>query len=270
VSEELERSHFIRRDLAWLPRSYRWYRWGVSATLFVALAGALGAAASQLDRVPVHVGILFIVFGFVATFAGDRLARRAVRKRLDRLFSGEKGQVVCVRGKVVARRPVESLLGGGRGVYRRLYLDLDGLKAIHETARDFLVVGDDATVLVEVAEARLLDPDDRTEQLAGMGPPADGILALPWPQGLDGALRRRGWARDDDGKLRYEPGVLEGALPTPILAAETLIREGDEVFVVGVKAAVVDADGAGYREAPVRTQLRAGAGWPVVIAARRC
>jgi hypothetical protein len=257
----------------------------------VVLAGALGAAVSPLHRVPAQVGIGFIVFGFLATFAGDRLARRAVGKRLDRLFRGEKGEpinyrqaarhglaaaprlaplgsLICVRGKVVARRPVESLLGKGRGVYRRLYLDLDGLKAVHETARDFLVVADE-TVLVEAAEARLLDPDDRVDYFPGCGPPADEIFALPWPDGLDGALRRRGWARDEDGTLRQEPGVLEGAPPATILLAETLIREGDEVCVLGVKATVVDADGADYREAPVRTLLRAGGGWPVVIAPRR-
>ena len=61
---------FARRDLDWLPRSLRWFRWAVTATIFGVLLIALGALVSMLDRVPLLLGILFIGFGQVATMSG--------------------------------------------------------------------------------------------------------------------------------------------------------------------------------------------------------
>lgn len=262
----LVRTHDLARDLTWLGGGLRHLRLlrylfaGGAITGLVALAVVLGMTAQLGSLV-----YAFMLLGGATGYAGDRLARRLVRRRLDRLARGlaevralsreDEGTTVRVRGRVRATTTVPSLLSPGeRGVFCRAVLFFRGQRAVHERACDFALVGEDGEhIHVLVDGARLLVPDPP----ARAQPPEllDVIAALPLENGPAGYClymqRRRA-----KGKSYRAPS-----------AGELLLRDGDEVWVLGEKTQVLDATVHHLeRQTPLRATLRGGRDLPLLIA----
>lgn len=261
----IERTHPYSEDLDWLParlgalRAIRWVFGGAVLVGFMAIAIAAHGKG---------VGGMAYAIGMAATgawYAGDRAARAIVRRRLDRLARGlddlrrlsreEDGAAVHVRGRVRAQATLPGLVDPTQqAVFRRfLFRPSEQVRVVHEAAVDFALVdesGERITVLVE--GARLLAPDPSLVQLPIEM--LEVLAALPLPKGarsMVDAMRKR---RDKGKKVQ----ALRGG--------EILLRDGDEVLVVGCKTRVVDQTVAVLeRETPMRATLRSGREMPLLI-----
>ena len=248
---DLDRTEPVSRRLDWLPRPLRATRWSVSSGIWAGtgllLAGSLAVAPwllfywQALCLVGVGGGVL-----------GERAGAYALRRRLqllsrgkaslDRMGNEEDGAVVQVRGKVRAAEKLESILHRVPAVYRRLVVEVAGRRYQHEAAMVFDVVDTDGGwVRVFPAGARWLGP-------------VPELMEYPWAA-FDGATP----------SLRK---VLKGQPGGRFKAIETVLRDGDEVTVVGQKTRVADPTGspALYRDAPQRGALRSSRGWPLIVA----
>ena len=254
----MERTHLAKHDLDWLPPSYRAIRWAVAGGIWTGIIGGL-TALSALGHVHMWgaMGSFMAVSGY---FGGDRAARSVLRGRLRKLASGAvdlrrlpsepDGELVHVTGKVRA-------LGESREVYRRQLVTFDPQsRFVHESAEDFWLVGDGEPVRVETADARLL---------------ADGK-----PQRYDGNLER---ARDLEARAAsLLPRVVgyrnrrrqKGKSLRKITVAEFVLRDGDDVEILGYKSRTIDPTVATRleRDTPFRATLKGGRNLPLLIAPR--
>jgi hypothetical protein len=190
--------------------------------------------------------------------AGDRAARGVLRGRLRKLAHGAvdlsrlpaeaDGELVHVTGKVRA-------LGGSQGVYQRMVFSFDGAtRVVHETAQDFWLVGQGEPVLVDVGEARLL-ADGKQQSIDGTLPRALELETLARPLLTDRTLQHR--------DQRRQKGKRIGA----VRVSEYVLRDGDDVEIVGYKSRTIDPTVAMRmeRETPFRATLRGGKALPLLI-----
>ena len=127
---------------------------------------------------------------------------------------------------------------------------------MHETAEDFWLVGEGEPVRVEAGDARLL---------------ADGKT-----QHFDANLER---ARDLEALaasllprvIAYRNGRrAKGKSPRKVGVAELVLRDGDDVEILGYKSRTVDPTVATRleRDTPFRATLKGGRNLPLLIAPR--
>jgi hypothetical protein len=262
----LDRTHRARHDLDWLPPSFKVIRWSVAGALWAGLAGLLGSVL-----IIGREGIFFVYGKGLAVlfaggyYAGDRAAKAILRARLARLARGRldlgrlenaaDGELVHVRGRVKAERTFPSLLSGDPVVYRRVVFSIGSERWVHEAAEDFrLVDAGGENALVQVAGARLIAAEPRRVRLEGeLARRVFELTVQPEARGrtdLDTRLRRR-----DRGQ---------------IAAGEVVLRDGDEVELVGFKTRSVDVTVSERlaRETPLRATLRSGRELPLLVAPR--
>lgn len=261
----LVRTDGVGRDGAWMGR------WRHVASGLPVPLGAMAAVTAALlylgsgGGALLGLGLMLVQFVALAMVA-SHLLRRFARRRLlgdarrlgavGALVDAEEGVRVRVRGRVLARSTLSSLLGGDRVVYSRVVLrygptERDWL--VHERALDFVLVGDDAKeVLVEVASARVLMDD----------PPLG-----PLPQGLHDRLSqlplppRTARRVAEAARRRHDRDA-----GTPFHGAEVVLHDEDEVWVVGEKAMAVDGTLEHHeRQTPWRVALRGEPGRELVI-----
>ena len=258
----LERTHLLRDDLTWLPAGLRALRWSVAGAIWTGVLGSVITAAA------LGPGLVFILGKGVALAAvggiylGDRAARAALKARLGRLARGQvqldqlareaDGELVHVRGRVRAYSTLPGFLHGAPAVYRRMIFVLGRTKIVHEAAVDFGLVDEAGELItVSVAKSRLLVPEtDRADY-----PDLPKFLELPLPPTLDRAAER--------ARMRLE----QKEPAPPVSACEFLVRDGDEVEIVGYKTRVVDPTVAMRleRDTPMRAALRSGRELPLLI-----
>lgn len=270
MAHALDRTHLGKHDLDWLPPRYRAIRWTVAGGVWTGIFGSVAALS-------VFSHVNFIVFGkglavLAASgyVAGDRVARTVLRGRLRRLAHGAvdltrlpsepDGELVHVVGRVRALKPLGGIVQpDARAVYRRVVFTLDTTRVVHEAAEDFwLVAGNGEPVLIEAAQARLLAPDADGAWFNADSPVLEKLEALPLPPQLDSILKRRRERREKQKKLGRTR------------VAETLLRDGDEIEVLGYKSRTVDVMVASRleRDTPYRATLRAGKSFPLLLAPR--
>jgi hypothetical protein len=259
-----ERTHLLRNDLDWLPRWLKAVRWVVQGGVWT---GTFGAAVAMVAAAPEQVfftanGAAALLAGGI--YAGDRLARSMLRKRLTRMAHGDvdikrlknepDGELVHVKGRVRVRERLQGKLGGS-GVFRRLRLKVGDQQVVHEAAADFDLIDESGEmIVVQVAGARLVAPDPELVPLAGDVIALLTSLKLP-PKA---AVAASEW------EFRCKSG-----LPlTPVSAVETLLSDGQAVEVVGYKSRMVDPTIVERleRETPLRATLRGGRELPLLIA----
>lgn len=231
----------------------------------------LGVAVGGIVMVPHFPG--GVVGGLGKTmvagglYAGDRVARSVLRRRLAKLAHGQvelsrlkqerDGELVHVRGRVRARTDLPGLLDDcAHAVYRRVQIVLGQLRLVHEEAVDFTLMDDDGeVVIVEVSGARLVVPDPKMQRLRAVGPQAERLLALSLPKEAHDWLKKRA-ERQRRGK----------SMPR-MAASEFLLQDGEEIDVVGYKNRVVDVsvEGRLERDTPLRATVRAGGELPVIL-----
>jgi hypothetical protein len=253
---KLDRTLRARDDLDWLPPSFKAIRWTVAGTLWAGVATLLGAAI-VVAKPGVFVygkGLALLFAG--GYYAGDRAAKAALRRRLGQLARGDvdlsrlpaepDGELVHVRGRVRAQSTMAPLLGGAPCVYRRVVFSVGGLKCVHEAGEDFYVEASGERVLAEVDGARLISVEPKLTLRKG----SDATPVLDQARRLAGV----GW--------QLPPRV------TSATAGETVLRDGDEVELVGYKSRTVDPTAAstGFRDTPMRATLRSGRNLPLLIA----
>ncbi|HEX2570309.1 MAG TPA: hypothetical protein VH877_12190 [Polyangia bacterium] len=265
----LERTHLLRDDLAWLPAGLRALRWSVAGAIWTGVVGTVIAAAALGPGVVVALGKGVALLTVGGIYLGDRAARTALRVRLGRLARGQvrldalaqepDGELVHVRGRVRAYEALPGFLHGTPAVYRRMIFVLGGTKVVHEAAVDFGLV-DEAGELITVAVAgsRLLLPGGGGDADRAEYPDLPRFLELPLPPSLGRVAER--------ARL----GIERGAAAPPVSACEFLVRDGEEVEVVGYKTRVVDPTVAMRleRETPMRAALRSGRELPLLITPR--
>jgi hypothetical protein len=248
----LDRIERASRQYAWLPPSLRARRrlatGAVWAGAGVLLGGVLVAAPPLLGSWQLLLGL-----GVAGGLVGDRVGTAMVRRHVARLAHGEvalarvgdeaEGALVHVRGRVRATDTLASVLHGVPGVYRRLVLRANGARWIHEAAVAFDVVDAQGVwIRVEPRGARLLAP----------------VAEL----------------------IEYPAHALAGERVTPSLlaviaahtgitipASELVLRDGDEVELVGHKSQMAEVSGQGgsFREPPQRALLRSGNVLPLLV-----
>src|SRR3954452_4255477 len=162
----MKRTHLLKRDLDWLPPSYRGSRNTVAGGVWtVVVGGLLGLSVFGHVHMFGLIGPMLTMGGYLG---GGRAARGVLKSRLRKLAQGAvdlsklpsepDGELVHVAGKVRA-------LGERREVYHRTVFSFEGfIRTVHETAQNFWLVGDGEPVLVEVDDARLL-ADGKEEML---------------------------------------------------------------------------------------------------------
>jgi hypothetical protein len=262
----VQRTHLGKRDLDWLPPSFKAVRWTTAGVVWTGMA-ALTAASfwSGSGDAVAGMGKSLIVAGY---YAGDRAARAVLRMRLAKLARGQvelarlrneaDGELLHVRGRVRARTTLNGLLSGEPGVvYRRARFHLRHTLVIHEAAVDFDLVDErNESIIVQVEGSRLVGPEPRARRFSGAGAHVDRILALPLPPESGRWIKER-QKRIDKGKK-----------PVWFKAAEYLMRDGDELDVLGYKSRVVDAsvESRLERDTPMRATLRAGRELPLILA----
>lgn len=255
----LDRTEPTARQYAWLPPSLRARRRLVTGAVWAStgslIAGTIALAPSML--VPWK---LLAALGLGGGILGERLGSAMVRRHVARLARGEvslarvheeaEGQLVYVRGRVRAEPEphgsIEGLLHGVPGVYRRLVFRAGGTRWIHEAAVAFDVVDAHGEwIRVEPRGARLLAP---VAEL--MDYPASVFTGPRVTQSLAAVMAGR--AAD---------------LTQTIPASELVVRDGDEVELVGHKSQTADVTGHGgsFREPPQRALLRSGDELPLLI-----
>jgi hypothetical protein len=258
----LDRTYRARHDLDWLPPSFKAIRWTVAGTLWSGLAGLLGAAV-----VFTKFGFFFYGKGLAVLFAGgyyagDRAAKAVLRSRLAKLARGQldlgrlqhtaDGELVHVRGRIKAERTLPAILSEQPAVYRRVVFAVAGERWVHEAAEDFrLVDASGETALVQVEGAHMIAVDPKRERLDGELASTVSSLAL----GEEG---------------RPLPPAIR-PYREPVLAGEVLLRDGDEVEIVGYKTRSVDQTVAERlaRDTPLRATLRGGRELPLLVAPAR-
>jgi hypothetical protein len=270
MSHRLERTHLGRHDFDWLPPQYRAIRWTVAGGIWTGMVAGV-AALSWFAHFNIAVfGKGLAVLGTGGYVAGDRAARAVMRGRLRKLAQGAidlkrlpsepDGELVHVVGKVRMRTPLSGLVATGeRAVYRRVLISLDTYRIVHEAAEDFWIVdGGGEPVLVDTGEARLLVPDGTPRWYAPDSEVAQAVEALPLPPELERTMQRRAARR------------LKGKKLARLRVAETLLRDGDVVEVVGYKSRTIDPTVATRleRDTPYRATLRGGKSLPLLIAPR--
>jgi hypothetical protein len=200
-------------------------------------------------------------------YIGDRTARSIMRRRLAKLARGQvelshlqhqaDGDLVHVRGRVRARQHLTGVLdASAQAVYRRVLMQFGEVRVVHEAAVDFEMVDDRGeSIIVETEGARIVAPELKLRQLPYLAPETDRMLALPLPD------KTRPWQALRAKKLA------RGKNPPMANAAEYLLREGDEVEVVGFKNRTVDVtvESRLARDTPLRATLRAGRELPLIL-----
>src|SRR5689334_2926354 len=84
----MERTHLARHDLDWLPPSMKAVRWTVAGAIWAGL-GAAAVATITLGKIqPYFWGKGIALLGASGYYAGDRVARGVLRRRLGRLARG--------------------------------------------------------------------------------------------------------------------------------------------------------------------------------------
>jgi hypothetical protein len=248
----MQRTHRLRDDRAWLPRSVRSARLAVSGTIWAATGAAIVGTAALGGPAAFAMWKGFVVAGAAAAAAGDRVGNAVLHRQLKRMTRGElqladlsaraEGELVVVRGKIACESPLTGVLVDVEGVYRRMIFEPSG-KWVHEAATDFTLIDDKgAHIIIQSAGARW------------MVPPRE-LVTYPG-------------ARFSSDRAPRDVSRLAGARPT-IEAYEQVLAIGTEVQVVGYKTASADVSGevVDYRMPPQRATLRSGEHLPLVITA---
>ncbi|HZS36524.1 MAG TPA: hypothetical protein VFF06_06850 [Polyangia bacterium] len=260
VAPTVERTLRAKHDLDWLPPHLKALRWAVAGSLWTGLAGLVAAIAVFAKYSFIVYGKGLAVLAAGGYYAGDRAARAVLRRRLHKLARGDvdlsslkseaDGELVHVRGRVRARETLRGFLTPETAVYRRMVFAIGNERWVHEAAVDFLIVdGGGEAVLVEVTGARLVAADAKRKKLEGAQ--AGEVLALSL------------------GTPRLEAGLtIKEKNRAAITAGEVLVRDGDEIEIVGYKSRSVDltVEARLMRDTPIRTSLRAGRELPLLIA----
>lgn len=258
----LERTHYLKNDLDWLPPSFQVVRWPVAGSLWTALAASV-AGVTIFTRAHFYLfGKSLAVLAAGGYYAGDRAARAALRARLKRLAHGSvdlsrlrdeaDGELVHVHGRVRAREQLLGVLDPEPAVYRRVVISMGRMRVVHEAAVDFFLVDESGQpVLCEVANARLVAPEPRRRKFTAGSEVDERLCRLPLPP--------LAWERG-----RNQKGWRASTGPS---AGEILLRDGDEVEAVGYKSRVVDPSVATRleRDTPMRETLRGGKALPLII-----
>lgn len=265
----LERTHLLRDDLTWLPGGLRALRWSVAGAIWTGVVGSVITAAALGPGVVVALGKGVALLAVGGIYLGDRAARAALKARIGRLARGEvrldalarepDGELIHVRGRVRAYGVLPGFLHGAPAVYRRMIFVLGGTKVVHEAGVDFGLVDEAGElVTVSVARSRLLLPGGGADADRADYPDLPRFLELPLPPALERFAER--------ARLGLERGAKAG----PVSASEFLVRDGDEVEIVGYKTRVIDPTVAMRleRETPMRAALRSGRELPLLITPR--
>jgi hypothetical protein len=238
------------------PRSLRALEWVVAGIVvglaIVVFARDLGGALGRLAITVAALGLMLAgLWAVQALFDRRREAFLRDAGRIGAAAGERDGLRIKVRGRVRATETLRGLIRDEPAVYRRVSFTLERVGLVHEAAVDFwLVDGEGAMVRVEVENARLLAPAFDLD--AQTGEAADRLLALPLPRPIARAVAKR--------RARGESVAL--------LGGEVLVRDGDEVVVIGMKTRAVDPTVTERlpRDTPMRTMLCAGRDQPLVIA----
>jgi hypothetical protein len=258
----LDRTVKARHDLDWLPPSFKAVRWSVAGTLWAGMATLLGGALvfAKPGFFIYGKGIAVLFAG--GYYAGDRAARAVLRGRLSKLAHGQldlrrlsreaDGELVHVRGRIKASKTIASVLDDSPVVYRRVVFGIGADRWVHEAGEDFHLVDDTGEMaLIDVSGARLIAPDGKRRK-------------------VDGELSRQ------VTELTLEPGSRNRTDPalrvsrkdrSAITCGEVLLRDGDQVQIVGYKSRTVDPTVASRleRDTPMRATLRSGKELPLLI-----
>lgn len=250
----LDRTEPAARQYAWLPPSLRARRRLVTGAIWAA-TGTLVAGGVALMPVVTLSWKLLTLLGVGGGILGQRAGSAMVRRHVARLAHGEvslarvheeaEGEVVYVRGRVRAEPDLllQGLLHGVPGVYRRVVFRVGGTRWIHEAAVPFDVVDEHgAWIRVQPHGARLLAP------VAEL---------VDYPANVFTGPR----------VTRSLAAVMGGRMVDTVQASELVVRDGDEVELVGHKSQTADVTGHGgsFREPPQRALLRSGDVLPLLI-----
>jgi hypothetical protein len=268
----VERTHLLKHDLDWAPRSYRLLSRAVRMAVIAAPTGLIGGLLFALHSHP-DPYFVYMFFGIIpgSAYVGDSAARAIMGRRLRRLARGEvdvarlrdqeDGELVHVRGKVRGQQTTDAFLDGSPAVFRRVIFEMDDARrrrrgwgvgpVVHEAAVDFaLVDASGEAITVEVDGARLLAQPSRKREDYGQ----EEFFALPLPAAVLKVVNER------------RERAAAGKPTKPVKASEVLLRDGDEVEVVGYKSRRVDPTVATLsRETPMRASLRSGKQLPLLI-----
>jgi len=232
----------------------------VTSATWAAVLGGAGVAMVANPVVFLGFGKLIILGAVGGLYSGRRAARALMMARLrklargtvdlSRLDSETDGQLMHVRGRVRATETLSSFLHGTPGVYRRMTFAISGRRWVHEAAVDFALIDQTgASVTVEVAGSRLL-----VEDVVHADYPSPAFTGRELPGSLAEAI--------DEIRER-----LSRKPEKPVSAGELMVRDGDEIEVVGYKARVVDQAVMSRlaRDTPMRASLRSGRLLPLLI-----
>jgi hypothetical protein len=248
----LDRTERATRQYAWLPPSLRASRMIASGAVWAGTGALIGGAVVLAPPVLASWQLL-LGLGVGGGILGERVGSAVVRRHVARLARGEvalarvreeaEGQVVHVRGRVRAEATLHGLLHGVPGVYRRIAFRAAGARWIHEAAVAFDVVdAGGAWIRVEPWGARLLAPVAELVEY-----PARAFTGERATPSLTSVIAGHG----------------RGTIP----ASELVVRDGDEIELVGHKSQVAEATGHGgsFREPPQRALLRSGNVLPLLV-----
>lgn len=251
----IERTHPVGRDLDWLPFGSRALGRLVTAAMF-AVAGVAIVAGLVVVPIPEQLYVTGPVALLPAGFLSERARRALMRRAVARLARGEihlaavdareEGELVVVRGKIVADELLPGVIHRDRGVYRRLTMTAVNQIWIHEAAVDFsLIDAEGGRIRVQGAGARWLIESQP--------------MRTYHPQELD----REGVPPVVRDLVRRSDALIP--------ASERVLTAGTEIEVVGYKTVTTDPTGTAtdYRSAPQRATLRSGPRLPLVIISDR-
>jgi hypothetical protein len=237
-------------------------RWTVAGTVWTGLFG--GAVAIIAFS---HIHVIFFGQGLTAmalggAYAGDKVARSVLRRRLARLAHGDvdikrlknepDGELVHVKGRIKLREKVPGKLGG-EGVYRRLRVTVGDTRLVHEAAADFHLIDESGEmIMVQTAGARLVAPEPEMKPLAGE------VLALLKSLKLPPKAER--------AVMEWEFRFKTGKPMSAVSGGELVLADGQMVEIVGYKSRAVDFSMEHLeRETPLRATLRGGKELPLLI-----
>jgi hypothetical protein len=267
----LDRTEPTARQYAWLPPSLRTRRRLVTGGIWAATGALLAGGVALVPPMALSWKLL-AALGVGGGILGERVGSVMVRRHVARLARGEvslarvheqaEGEVVYVRGRVRAapelHGELQGLLHGVPGVYRRLVFRAGGTRWIHEAAVAFDVVDAHGEwIRVEPRGARLLAP---VAEL--MDYPASAFTGARVTPSLAAVMAGRATGHTA-GHTAGHTVDLAQAIP----ASELVVRDGDEVELVGHKSQTADVTGHGgsFREPPQRAVLRSGDVLPLLI-----
>jgi hypothetical protein len=258
-----DRTEPTARQYAWLPPALRTRRRLVTGAIWAATGTVLAGGVALVPPMALSWKLL-AALGVGGGVLGERVGSVMVRRHVARLARGEvalarlheqaEGEVVYVRGRVRAdpelHGSLQGLLHGVPGVYRRLVFRAGGTRWIHEAAVAFDVVDAHGEwIRVQPRGARLLAPIAEL-----MDYPASAFTGLRVTPSLAAVMA---------GHAAGHAVHLAPAIP----ASELVVRDGDEVELVGHKSQTADVTGHGgsFREPPQRAVLRSGDVLPLLI-----